>query len=297
MPTAAVNGIDLHYESDGAGAPLIALHGGLGFDHTYMRRSFARLSERHTLICPDLRCNGLSLAPIETLSMEQLADDVAGLMEALEIEKATILGHSYGGFVAQEFCIRHPARAERLVLVDTTPGNLGADEVEKPGLPIPEEMLAVMSRPPATDEEVAEVLQRLMPFYLHSATAADGLQLLEGTNFRAAPIVAGLGILAGWSCVDRLKGIRAPTLALWGRHDVVCSPPQAERIVSRIADAELHTFEMSGHFPWVDEPARCVLQGARSLVGKNEHVLRDRRRRATRRVPVARIYATEASGR
>ena len=256
MPTAAVNGIDLHYESLGAGPPIIALHGGLGFDHTYMRNAFGKLAKSYNLICPDLRCNGLSLAPIETLSMEQLADDIAGLMDALLIEKATILGHSYGGFIAQEFALRHPDRMERLVLVDTSPGNLGVGESEaEAGSPMPAEMVELLSQLPTSDDEVADLLARLMPFYIHSAPVVDGIRLFEGTVCRAAPIAAGFEVLAGWSSIDRLKTIEVPTLALWGQHDVICSTAQAERIVSRIPGAELHIFEASGHFPWVDEPA------------------------------------------
>jgi proline iminopeptidase len=253
LPTAYVNGIDLYYESDGDGPPLVNLHGGLGFDHQYMRRSFARLAGSLRVISFDQRCNGRSSAPVETLTMEQLADDVAGLLDHLHIEKATILGHSYGGFVAQEFALRHPARLSRLVLVDTTPGQLGVGEVEEQGPPMPPEMAAVMSRPPASDAEMQSQLPQILPFYLHSGSPTAAAALFEGTVCRVAAMARGFEVLAGWSSVDRLHHVSAPTLALWGRHDVVCSPPQAKRIVSRIPGAELRMFEQSGHMPWIDE--------------------------------------------
>jgi pimeloyl-ACP methyl ester carboxylesterase len=69
---------------------------------------------------------------VETFTIEQAADDAAVLLDHLGADRAVVLGHSYGGFIAQELALRHPDRLAGLVLVDTTPGQLG--RTEDPGL-------------------------------------------------------------------------------------------------------------------------------------------------------------------
>lgn len=144
-----------------------------------------------------------------------------------------------------------------LILVDTTPGQLGADEradETEQGPPIPPEMEAAMSIEPASDEEFAAGMADLLPFYFHKPLPPAARSMTEGTNYCAAAMVRGFEVLSGWSSVDRLASIAAPTLLLWGRHDRICSAPQATRIAKRIRNAKLQYFEESGHFPWLEEP-------------------------------------------
>ncbi len=153
--------------------------------------------------------------------------------------------------------IRHSGRLRGLVLVDTTPGELGADEREdeqEQGPPLPEAMVELMSSTPESDAEMQELLAGIFPYYLHSLPASEGMALIEGTVFSSAAMVRGYEVLGEWSSVDRLNEIRVPSLLLWGRHDLVCSAPQGKRIASRISGSELHYFEESGHLPWVEEP-------------------------------------------
>ena len=257
MPTAAINGTELYYETSGGGTPCLALHGGLGFDHQYLRRTLKPLEGRMRMVYFDHRGNGRSgRPPMETMTMEQLAHDVAGLMDALEIETALVLGHSYGGFVAQEFALRHPDRLRGLILVDTTPGQLGSSESEsdEQGPPIPDEMVELMSIVPATDAEFEALAPRMLPFYVHSTPVAEVAAVVDGTIFSAGAMVRGFQVLAGWSSVDRLGAVTVPTLLPWGKQDLVCSLPQAHRIARRLPAAEVRVFERSGHFPWLEEP-------------------------------------------
>ncbi len=262
MAEAEINGTTIWYDTEGpADAPvLLTIHGGLGFDHVHLK-DFGRLAGRRRVVFYDQRGNGRSgQPPRETVTIEQLADDAAGLLDHLGVERAVALGHSYGGFVAQELALRHPDRVAGLVLVTTTPGQLGrderADETEQ-GPPLPDELLALMSTPPANDEEFAAGMPRLAPFYVRPVD--DGrvdamLALLPGTIFRADVMMRGFEVLAGWSSVDRLHSITAPTLVLAGRHDLHTSFPQSKRISSRIPGAQLVIFEDSAHFPWIEEP-------------------------------------------
>jgi proline iminopeptidase len=207
----------------------------------------------------DQRGNGRSgRPPIDTVTIEQLADDAAALAGHLGLHEVVVLGHSYGGFVAQELALRHPALVSGLVLASTTPGQLGATENtdDDQGPPPPPEMVEAMSVFPSTTEELAAGMVDLMRFYVHRFDPAGLGPLFEGTIFDLDAMVRGFEVLSTWSSVDRLHDITARTLVVGGRHDVVTSWPQAQRIASRIPGAELSVFEESGHMPWLDEPDR-----------------------------------------
>ena len=251
----------LHHEVDGpAGAPpIVVLHGGLGLDHHLYRRTLAPLADEHRLVFPDLRGNGRSWpVDLATITMEQLADDVVELADHLALDRFVVLGHSYGGFVAQELALRHGHRLSAMVLSDTTPGQLGTGEgpTEEQGPEPPPEVIAMMSTVPESDEAMAAGMAELFPAYFHRPDLVDLAGLEAGTIFRAATMVRGFEVLGGWSSVDRLASVDVPVLLLVGRHDVFTSWPQAHRIARRLPDATVEVFEASGHFPWIEEPER-----------------------------------------
>jgi proline iminopeptidase len=259
VPVADVNGTTIFYTELGEGRVVLMMHGGLGFDHTYFRSGFDRLAGGHRVVYYDHRSNGRSgRPPIETLTIEQAADDAAGLLDHLDVGQAVVVGHSYGGFIAQEFALRHPDRLAGLVLVDTTPGQLGAadDPEADQGPPPPAGFIEIMSSFPATDAEFAAAGPRMMPFYLHRLTWADVEPVLADTVFSVDALVRGMIVLGGWSSVDRLDQIQAPCLVLVGRHDIPTSWQQSERIARRISGSEVVVLEDSGHFPWLEEPER-----------------------------------------
>jgi proline iminopeptidase len=221
------------------------------------RRTLVELTDFMRVIYFDQRGNGRSVpADIGSITMPQLADDVAGLADALDIDQFLVFGHSYGGFVAQEVALRHGNRLDGVVLVATTPGQLGTNESadDDQGPPPPAGFLEKLQARPATDEEFAAGTAGLLPYYLHRRDPAEVEVLLEDTVYRVDAMSRGFEVLSEWSSVDRLHEITTPTLVMVGRHDVATSYPQAYRIANRIPDAEVVVFENSGHFPWLEEP-------------------------------------------
>src|SRR5215207_9692272 len=121
MPTASVRGVELYYEEHGRGVPLVLVPGfGTGLWIWY--RQVPAFAERFRTIVFDPRGVARLAAADEPFTMRDLADDLAALLEELKVEKAHVLGASFGGFVAQEFALAHPARTRSLVLCCTSYG-------------------------------------------------------------------------------------------------------------------------------------------------------------------------------
>src|SRR6185437_3040709 len=113
---ADVNGIHLYYEIHGTGQPLILLHGGFGTCDMFAALTPA-LVQRHQVIGVDLYGHGRTALTDRPIRFEQMADDIAGLIAYLGLEKANVLGFSLGGAVALQTAIRYPERVNKLVLI------------------------------------------------------------------------------------------------------------------------------------------------------------------------------------
>ncbi|HEX6644121.1 MAG TPA: alpha/beta hydrolase [Gemmatimonadales bacterium] len=112
----AVNGVELHYEIHGEGAPLVLLHGGVSPSEMF-GAPLAEMSRRHRVIAVHLRGHGLSSDADVPWSCELMADDVAALLDSIGVGRADVMGYSLGGGVALQLAIRHPAKVRRLVAI------------------------------------------------------------------------------------------------------------------------------------------------------------------------------------
>jgi proline iminopeptidase len=258
MPEVSINGTTLWYDVEGEGPPCLVVHGGLGVDHALYRATLGRLTERLRVVWYDQRGNGVSARPdLGTITMEQLADDASGLLDALDLGPAVVLGHSYGAFVAQELALRHPEAVRALVLAAAGPGQLGANEVEGEdgeGPEVPEGLARAFASPVTTDDEMREVFTAALPFYVSRFDPARLQEAFQQAVLSVSAMVRGFEVLATWSAVDRLGQIRVPTLVIGGRDDCVVSWPEQIRIAKRVPGSELEIFDDTAHFAWLDEP-------------------------------------------
>jgi pimeloyl-ACP methyl ester carboxylesterase len=115
---APVNGLDLYYEIHGSGRPLILLHGGFGATEMF-EPLLPALTAKGRVIAVDLQGHGRTADIARPLSNEAMADDIAALIAHLGLGTATVAGYSFGGAVALQTAIRHPALVERLVVIST----------------------------------------------------------------------------------------------------------------------------------------------------------------------------------
>ncbi|MCI0477635.1 MAG: alpha/beta hydrolase, partial [Anaerolineales bacterium] len=115
MPKIRANGIDIYYEITGAGEPLVLI-AGLGYGSWMWHKMIPGLAQHFRVIAFDNRGTGQSDKPAGPYTAQLLADDTAGLLNALGIARAAVLGHSMGGFIAQAFALSYPAMVGKLIL-------------------------------------------------------------------------------------------------------------------------------------------------------------------------------------
>jgi proline iminopeptidase len=258
VPVVRLNDTELFYAEVGEGLPCLMMHGGLGFDHTYLHPWLDPLGDVMRLVYYDHRGNGRSgRPPWETLTFEQLCADADALREHLGFEKVSVMGHSLGGIIALEYALRYPERLECLILLDTAPSlDYWEDEVEenarrKGATP---EQLEALSADQEDNEEFVRAWKLIEPLYFQAYEPALAERALANTVFSVEANNAQASFLEGWDVTPRLGEIGAATLVVVGRDDIICPPSQARRLHDGIPYSNLIVIEQSGHFLWLEEP-------------------------------------------
>jgi pimeloyl-ACP methyl ester carboxylesterase len=256
MPFIALTSTQLNVVRAHEGEPLLLIQ-GMGGTHLSWGEDFLdALGDGLELITYDHRNTGRSGRDDGELSIVQLADDAAELLDALELDRAHVVGISMGGMVAQELVLRHPERVRTLTLGCTWPG--GA-EVERPD---PELWRETLEAQASGDRERA--LRASFTMNLSAGWTADEAHY---EPFRrmvlalpVAPVVMGrqLQAVMGFDAAARLRDVEAPTLVLHGTEDRVVPPANAELLARAIAGARLERLEGAGHMFWWEQPRRSA---------------------------------------
>jgi proline iminopeptidase len=250
--------VNLFREISGEGAPLLALHGGFGLDHTYFRPWLDAV--RMQLIFPDLR--GCGRSPREGLAnatIATLSEDVDELRAQLGHERWTVLGHSFGSYLALDYANRYPDRVEKLVLLDGAPALdypdvIGANLLKR-GTPEQAALLQkAMAAPLASDEEFRRDWNLILPLYFHDFDPRIAALMDEKIVYSAEALFHGFRMLSQFSALPWISSLRVRTLVATGRHDWIAPPAQgAERLARGLPHSQLAIFEQSGHFPFIEE--------------------------------------------
>jgi proline iminopeptidase len=268
-----VNGARLHVETHGPDdAPaLMILHGGPGVgDCRDQVRDYGPLADEFRLVFYDARGSGRS-EDKPPYTHEQWVADADALAGQLGIETFALLGHSYGGIVAQEYALRHPERLRRLILVDTTPSTVENEETIAralaAGLPGIEEgwLRKLFEGRVDSDAEMRQMWELLLPLYFEGPFDPDlPRQMADQTFFHHATHNYAFSVNnPAFDVRDRIGEISVPTLVIVGGNDWITPRRLSEDIVSRIPDSRLEVFEHSGHMPMIEESEKflTVLRG------------------------------------
>ena len=251
MPKVRVNDIEMYYVEAGTGEPLVLIM-GFGGDHMAWGFQLRAFAERYRVIAFDNRGAGQTDAPDAPYTIPMMAEDTRGLMDALGIGRADVLGVSMGGMIAQELALRHPDRVRSLHLgctlarPDRYSHARGAAWTEaRTGLS-PEAATRLVSLwlfSPATYNERPEFVEQL----LQGALANPYRQSLTG--FLRQRDAIGLH-----DTLDRLGGIRCPTLVSVAEDDILVPPRLSRELAARIPGADLRVVARAGHVYFWERP-------------------------------------------
>jgi len=251
------------YRMAGRGPLLVLLHGIAGSSATW-DEVFPRLGESHTVLAPDLLGHGESGKPEGDYSLGAYSNAVRDLLEALDLPRGTIVGHSLGGGVAMQLAYQYPERCERLVLVSS--GGLGRElhamlrAAALPGAGVVLPWLCVAGR-----HSVGRMVHALGSLGLRASADLEetwrSFVSLEEPEARQAFLrtVRGLIDLGGQrvNATDRLYlTADLPTLILWGARDPLIPVRHAHEAHERIEGSRLEILPGAGHFPHRDSPQR-----------------------------------------
>jgi 3-oxoadipate enol-lactonase len=252
--TVRANGQELYFEVHGEGPPLVLVM-GIGYDATlWTLAQVPGLSQMFQVVIFDNRDAGRSSRATGPYTIADMADDVAGLMDALEIERAHLLGLSMGGMIAQEFALRHPDRLHRLVLsgCGAAPARVAFDPIR------------TWTWVKATDK-TGEVFACQQFTWLFSNAFLRNREAVQQTISLLASNPHSVGAEAyerqaqaylQYDALDRLSGLTAPTLVIVGEQDLLTPPWVCREVADRIPGSE---FEMitgagSSHVVPIERP-------------------------------------------
>lgn len=243
MPTALANSIHIHYDIHGAGEPVVLI-GGLGSDAYLWVRQIPALAQGFQVIAFDNRGAGASDKPDEPYTIPMFAADTAGLLDALGIEKAHIVGASMGGFIAQEFALTYPQRVNRLVLACTHFGGPNA-------VPIPQATLAgMLNRTGDPETDIRASFKLYTPPGWPEAHPDLVEQYVRWRVAHPQPVFAfQRQAMAGatFDAESRLGQLTMPVLITHGEEDQVVPVENARLFFQRIPHARLRLFPNAGH--------------------------------------------------
>lgn len=250
MSTVEANGIRIAYDRRGQG-PAIVMIAGIGYGGWAFRGQVPELASHFDVLTFDNRGVGDSDKPDEPYSVKLFARDTLGLMDALAIHQAHVLGASLGGMVALQMALDAPERIEQLALCATTHGGPNIDypdtEViqflaERSGSPeerfqkgfelsFSEDFLA--AKPPALERIRQHLVENRQPDYAYRR------QAMAPMSFNAEP---------------RLAEIEHPALVITGSADRVVPPSNSERLAEKLPNAQLEILNGAGHLCFIEQP-------------------------------------------
>jgi proline iminopeptidase len=275
------NGVFIYYTSFGKGSPLVVVHGGPGADHTYFLPYLVPLARTHRLVFIDERGSGRSqkLQDLSRYTVENMVEDLEGVRVALNLGKISLLGHSYGGVLAEAYALKYQQNLSHLILNSTFPSTKQMNDVlarEKAQMP-PEKLKRLNELEAAGLFGKGEVWE-------HGRYPAEYATLAWGNGYfpfiygaRPDPTYDPQGQLGGTSWelyremwgehgefvidgnlktveyVDRLPSIKVPTLIVVGDHDE-CDPSLSREMNGLINGSKLVVLPNSGHMNFVDQP-------------------------------------------
>jgi len=246
MPKINVNDIELDYEDTGRGNALVFLH-GLGSTKEDWAAQVPFFSGNYRVITPDMRGHGASEKPENAYGVPFMAEDIKQLLDALSIEKATLIGFSMGGAVAFQFAYDYPGRLEKLVIVNSGPDFNAMGKTGEDMLAHRTAFLKTNGLPPLA----REIAHNMFP-EPHQETMRNAFEARCARNDLHAYYNAFVTLMH-WGLGDKKKDIKTKTLIIASDMDYT---PVAfkENYIKHLPNATLTVIKNSRHGVVIDQP-------------------------------------------
>jgi aminoacrylate hydrolase len=242
MPKIDIGDVQIYYETHGTGVPVLLVP-GLGGVGSYWNPNIPAFSEQYQVIVHDHRGTGQSSRSRIRYSVDQMTDDLLGLMDHLKIEKAHLVGHSTGGAIGQTLAARHPARLKSLAIYASW---TKADPFFR--------RVFEARRALLTASGVAAYVRSTPVFLYPDWWVNENIGLLEERektvipNFPAPEIVASrIDAIVAFDRTADLPGIKTPTLVICAKDDMLTPPYFTDELARLIPGAERVMLERGGH--------------------------------------------------
>jgi len=246
MPRIRVNGIDLYHEMSGEGPPLVFIH-GLGSSAKDWGFQVAEFSPKYKVVTFDLRGHGQSDKPAGPYTLPLFSSDAAGLLKALDIDSAHIVGVSLGGGVAFQLTIDYPELVKTLTIVNSGPAMGGTFEQAQQEI---ERRVAIVQQ--VGMRAMGEALAPNLFPKLEQQPLREGFIESWAENDPDAYIASTRSML-GWDVTDKLGSIRCPTLVISADQDY--TPVAAkEAYVKLMPNARLVVIPDAHHGTPIEKP-------------------------------------------
>jgi proline iminopeptidase len=281
------NGVLIYYVEFGHGSPLVVLHGGPGASHDYLLPWLLPLARSNQLVFIDERGSGRSerVPDLHQYTVENMVEDLEAVRTGLGLDKISLLGHSYGGVLAQAYALKYQQNLNHLVLASTFPSTSKMNEVlarEKAHLP-PDKLTRLEALEKAglygkgalwEQGRYSEEYQKLawgdgyFPFLFGARpdSTYDPTTANANTDWELYREMWGSdgefvidGNLKSVEYLDRLAAIRVPTLIIAGDHDE-CDPALAREMQAKIGGSKVVILPNSGHMAFEDQPELWIEQ-------------------------------------
>jgi len=246
---AEVDGLTMNCEDAGSGEAVVLLH-AFPLSSAMWRPQIDVLASRWRVLAPDLRGFGKTAAPPPPYTMEQMAQDVARLLDLAGVGDVRLVGLSMGGYISLAFCRRWPSRVRALVLADTNPGQ------DPPEAKARRDGLAATAR----DCGAQAIAEEMLPRLLSPATLQGRPDLVAQVRdmIEATPVNGIVGALLGMR--DRsdsthvLAALPCPVLCMGGAQDAVTPPSVIQAMAAVAPNGRAQIVEDAGHLANLEQP-------------------------------------------
>jgi pimeloyl-ACP methyl ester carboxylesterase len=244
----SVLGFNIYYCDEGAGPPVILLH-GLGGDGSRWGPNIRPLAADFRVIVPDQIGFGQSDKPLANYHNGMLAEFLARFMKAIEVPKASVVGNSMGAWVGIYFAVHYPQLLERLVLVDGgsfrwSEGPVAARDAHRRRI-----------QNGVTTEETREFFELMFydKRFVTDKVVEEGLAMRLQSAYTIGKMQDAAEQGLGMVSEEEAHAIKAPTLIIWGKYDRLVDPATADRLNSAIPGSRKVIIDNAGHLPQLEQ--------------------------------------------